>query len=149
MPLRLVTGSGGPGGDRPARSAAGGVLGPAWLIGPAAPVTVLGDPTVVLGMRVAAGRRGEARFVVENHQATAALIRPMLSPLTGRGGSRWSPASEVVPDPVLVMPGEQVEATLWVDVPAATSAGTYTGTLVVVGTTGRTAVTVVVVDDDG
>jgi hypothetical protein len=109
-----------------------GLLGQAWLVGPTAPATVIdGEP--VLRMTLTAGERGEARFVLENHQAAACLLRPMVSALAGPGGRRWNATVVVLPRPLLLLSGEEVEAVMVVDVPAELPDGTYRGDLVMLG----------------
>ena len=134
MPLRVVTDpdDGTPAAGGPT-TAALGVLGPAWLVGPAAPVTVLAGKAGGIEVAVRAGGRGETRFVVVNHQAAACLLRPMLSPLTRPGGGLWSPTARILPRPLLVMPGEEVEVTLGIEIPPGVPAGSHRGKLVLLG----------------
>jgi hypothetical protein len=134
VPLRVVTDGddGGTGVGRPA-GAALGLLGPAWLVGPASPVTVLAGNAGGLVVTVPAGGRGEARFVVVNRQGAACLLRPMLTLLTRPGGALWSAVAEVLPRPLLVMPGETVEVALGIAAPAAAPAGSHRGTLLLLG----------------
>jgi hypothetical protein len=134
MPLHVVTDGddGGSGVARPA-GATLGLLGPAWLVGPASPGTVLAGNGDGLAVTVPAGGRGETRFVVVNRQAAACLLRPMLTPLTGPGGGLWSAIAEVLPRPLMVMPGETAEVALGIAAPAAVPVGSHRGGLVLLG----------------
>ena len=96
-------------------------------------MTVLAGDAGGIEVTVPAGGRGETRFVVVNHQAAACLLRPMLSPLTGPGGGLWSPIAEILPRPLLVMPGEEVEVTVGIATPPGAPAGSHRGALVLLG----------------
>ncbi|HEX2405323.1 MAG TPA: hypothetical protein VHM29_11530 [Acidimicrobiia bacterium] len=141
MPLRVVTAAGvwpeQPRHQGSRATSAPAIWGPAWVVGPAAPGTVL-DPRrlPVLAADAAPGDLAEISLVFENHQRVLSLLRPMVSGFSGSSGGMWSPEAALLPPLLLLRPGDRVETLLRLQIPAELDPDRYRGELVLVGVGG-------------
>jgi hypothetical protein len=141
VPLRVVT----PAGVWPEQPRHQGsrvtstpaIWGPAWVVGPAAPGTVLDAGRLpVLSADAAPGDTTELSLVFENHQRVLSVLRPMVSGFIGSSGGVWSPEATMSPSLLLLRPGDRVETRLRLQVPAELEPDRYQGELVLVGVGG-------------
>lgn len=155
MGIRLVTASSGddPPHDPGPFDASDGELadwlrGLVWTLGPVAPTTHVhaSRPVELTGVR--SGGIASGRCVVTNRQRAAVTARLAASPLRNDEGFTWFPTS--VSTAMAVVPAAADRTIeLAVFVPPDLPTGTYRGSLIVLGMSGRAADLVVEISDGG
>jgi hypothetical protein len=141
VPLRVVTAAGvwpeQPRHQGSKATSTPAIWGPAWVVGPTAPGTVLDAGRLpVLAADVAPGDIAELSLIFENHQRVLSVLRPMVSGFTGKSGGVWSPEAMMSPSLLVLRPGDRVEAQLRLQIPVELEPDRYQGELVLVGVGG-------------
>jgi hypothetical protein len=111
----------------------GSVRNLAWIVGPAAPRSVVQDAAEVR-LAVAPGAEVSLGLRLENRQQTAAPVVPLLSAFRSADGRVWTPGA--AGRLVVVPPGQASAVTLEFGTPAPADPGVYEGSVQLLGADG-------------
>jgi hypothetical protein len=106
----------------------------AWIVGPAAPRTVASSEASELRVDVDPGGSAELSLVLENRQAAAAPLVPVVSPFRAAGGAVWAPRCET--QTVVLAPHKVRPIALVLRSDSRPGPGVYEASLRLLGTDG-------------
>ena len=110
----------------------GSVRSLAWIVGPAAPRTVVHD-TAEVHVAAPPGAAVSLGLRLENRQQTTAPVMALPSPMQSADGNVWMPAAEAR---VILVPGRRTLADTVELGPAPADAGIYEGCVLLLGVDG-------------